>query len=240
MIAETFILSMPSAYNCNTKHFAWTNVKVQGILREPCPAPAPRRPSVMANARHAALASSQRRRLRALRREPALKPRERDRVEALLLSADGLRVPRLARHWGCCQATVRRGRGPDVARAERDDLKQKPAPVGSGSSSSTKAAAPSPQPEGAGGPTGPAGDPRSPRVGATQGVPEPIGPPTHRCHPKPILPQPANFPHVDRRLGEATHRGIATALQQSTPGNRPGLEQDTGFGLPCLVASSIR
>ena len=90
----------------------------------------------MANALHAALSSSQRRRLRELRRDPALKPRERDRVEALLLSADGLRVPRLARHFGCCEATVRRwlhqfaaeglkslyhrrrGLGPDVARRQ--------------------------------------------------------------------------------------------------------------------------
>ena len=41
------------------------------------------------------------------------------------------------------------------------------------------------------------------------------------CHPKPILPQPANFPHADGHLGEATPRGVATALQQSTPGPSP-------------------
>ena len=45
----------------------------------------------MANALHATLSSRQRRRLRELRHDPALKPRERDRVEALLLSADGMR-----------------------------------------------------------------------------------------------------------------------------------------------------
>lgn len=90
----------------------------------------------MANALHATLSSRQRRRLRGLRHDPALKPRERDRVEALLLSADGLRVPRLARHFDCCQATVRRwlhqfaaeglkslrhqrwGLGPDVVRQQ--------------------------------------------------------------------------------------------------------------------------
>ena len=95
-----------------------------------------REPSTMANALHATLSSHQRRRLRALRHDPALKPRERDRVEALLLSADGLRVPQLARHFDCCQATVRRwlhqfaaeglkslrhkqlGTGPDVARRQ--------------------------------------------------------------------------------------------------------------------------
>ncbi len=71
-----------------------------------------------------------------LRHDPTLKPRERDRVEALLLSADGMRVPRLAVHFDCCQATVRRwlhqfaaeglrslrhqrrGLGPDVARRQ--------------------------------------------------------------------------------------------------------------------------
>ena len=62
----------------------------------------------MANALHATLSSYQRRRLLELRHDPTLKPRERDRVEALLLSADGLRVPRLARHFDCCEATVRR------------------------------------------------------------------------------------------------------------------------------------
>ena len=90
----------------------------------------------MANALHATLSSYQRRRLLELRHDPTLKPRERDRVEALLLSADGMRVPRLARHFDCCQATVRRwlhrfaaeglkslrhqrrGLGPDVARRQ--------------------------------------------------------------------------------------------------------------------------
>ena len=90
----------------------------------------------MANALHATLSSPQRRRLYELRHDPALKPRERDRVEALLLSADGLRVPRLAAHFDCCEATVRRwlhqfateglrslrhrrrGLGPDVARRQ--------------------------------------------------------------------------------------------------------------------------
>ncbi len=57
---------------------------------------------------HASLSSHQRRRLYKLRRDPTLNSRERDRVEALLLSADGMRVPQLAHHFGCCQATVRR------------------------------------------------------------------------------------------------------------------------------------
>ncbi len=90
----------------------------------------------MPNALHAALSSHQRHRLQELRHDPALKPRERDRVEALLLSAAGMRVPQLAAHFGCCEATVRRwlhqftaeglqflrhrqrGLGPDVARRQ--------------------------------------------------------------------------------------------------------------------------
>ena len=57
---------------------------------------------------HVKLSSYQRGRLHELRRDPTLKSRERDRAEALLLSADGMRVSRLARHFGCCEATVRR------------------------------------------------------------------------------------------------------------------------------------
>ena len=85
---------------------------------------------------HVQLSSHQRRRLWALRRDPALKPRERDRVEMYLLSADGMTVPQLARHFDCCEATLRRwlrqfeaeglkavrhkrrGLGPDVARRQ--------------------------------------------------------------------------------------------------------------------------
>ena len=85
---------------------------------------------------HVQLSSSQRRRLHKLRRDPALQSRERDRVEMYLLSADGLRVPRLAVHFGVQEATVRRwirqweaeglkavrhkrrGLGPDVARRQ--------------------------------------------------------------------------------------------------------------------------
>lgn len=57
---------------------------------------------------HVQLSSHQRRRLRELRRDPTLKPRERDRVEMYLLLADGMTVPRLARHFDCCEATLRR------------------------------------------------------------------------------------------------------------------------------------
>ena len=39
---------------------------------------------------------------------PDLASRERDRVEMYLLSADGMRVPQLARHFGRCEATMRR------------------------------------------------------------------------------------------------------------------------------------
>lgn len=44
----------------------------------------------------------------ALRRDVTLRPAERDRVEMLLLAVAGWSVPRIADHFGCCQATVRR------------------------------------------------------------------------------------------------------------------------------------
>ena len=43
-----------------------------------------------------------------LRRDPDLASRERDRVEMYLLSADGMTVPALARHFDRCEATMRR------------------------------------------------------------------------------------------------------------------------------------
>ncbi|MXZ24815.1 MAG: helix-turn-helix domain-containing protein, partial [Caldilineaceae bacterium SB0665_bin_21] len=45
--------------------------------------------------------------LLALRRAPDLRTRVRLRVECLLLSARGLKVPQLAAHLDCCEATVR-------------------------------------------------------------------------------------------------------------------------------------
>ena len=45
--------------------------------------------------------------VQALRREPTLRPAERDRVEMILLSAEGWSPPRIARHLGCHPATVR-------------------------------------------------------------------------------------------------------------------------------------
>ena len=83
----------------------------------------------MAKALHATLASRPRRRLRALRHDPSLKPRERDRVAALLLSGDGMRVPRLAAHCDCCQATVRRWRHP-FAGAGLRSLRHQPRGLG--------------------------------------------------------------------------------------------------------------
>jgi putative transposase len=44
----------------------------------------------------------------ALRRDPTLRPADRDRVEMVLLSAAGWTVPQLATHVHCCQQTVRR------------------------------------------------------------------------------------------------------------------------------------
>jgi transposase len=45
--------------------------------------------------------------MQALRRDAALRPAERDRVEMVLLSAAGWTVPRIAQHLGYCAATVR-------------------------------------------------------------------------------------------------------------------------------------
>ena len=56
---------------------------------------------------HAALTPDQRQALLDLRHDPDLRPRVRLRVEALLLSAGGLKVPQLAAHLDCCEATVR-------------------------------------------------------------------------------------------------------------------------------------
>jgi len=56
---------------------------------------------------HASLTPDQRQELRELRRNPELRPRARLRVECLLLSAGGMKVPQLAAHLDCCEATVR-------------------------------------------------------------------------------------------------------------------------------------
>jgi transposase len=45
--------------------------------------------------------------VRALRRDGSLAPAERDRVEMVLLSAEGWSPPRIAAHLGYCAATVR-------------------------------------------------------------------------------------------------------------------------------------
>jgi putative transposase len=50
----------------------------------------------------------QRAELEHLRREPGLKPIERDRVEMVLLSTAGWAVPRIAAYLKYCEATVRR------------------------------------------------------------------------------------------------------------------------------------
>ncbi len=57
---------------------------------------------------HIMLTAGQRDAVEALRRDPSRTPAERDRVEMLLLSAAGWSVPKIAAHFRCCQATVRR------------------------------------------------------------------------------------------------------------------------------------
>ena len=68
---------------------------------------------------HVQLAPRQRRRLMELRRDPDLASRERDRVEMYLLSADGMTVPALARHFDRCEATMRRRSASSRKRASR-------------------------------------------------------------------------------------------------------------------------
>jgi transposase len=53
------------------------------------------------------LTPEQRAAVQALRRDPTLRPVERERVEMVLLSAEGWSPPRIARHLGCHPATVR-------------------------------------------------------------------------------------------------------------------------------------
>ena len=53
------------------------------------------------------LAPERRTAVQALRRAPTLRPAERDRVEMVLLSAEGWSPPRIAGHLGCHPATVR-------------------------------------------------------------------------------------------------------------------------------------
>jgi putative transposase len=53
------------------------------------------------------LTPEQRAAVQALRRDRTPRPAERDRVEMVLLSAEGWSPPRIARHLGCHPATVR-------------------------------------------------------------------------------------------------------------------------------------
>jgi putative transposase len=53
------------------------------------------------------LTEDERAAVRALRRDRGLAPADRDRVEMVLLSDAGWSPPQIARHLGCCAATVR-------------------------------------------------------------------------------------------------------------------------------------
>src|SRR5829696_7692703 len=53
------------------------------------------------------LTAPERTAVQVLRRDPTLRPAERDRVEMVLLSAAGWTVPTIAAHLGYCAATVR-------------------------------------------------------------------------------------------------------------------------------------
>lgn len=71
------------------------------------------------------LTEAERAAVQALRRDRALAPAERDRVEMVLLSDAEWSPPRIAQHVGCCAATVRtalrrfRARGPAGLRRGR-------------------------------------------------------------------------------------------------------------------------
>jgi hypothetical protein len=54
------------------------------------------------------LTSEQREDVQSLRRDPSLRPAERDRVEMLMLSEAGWPAARIAQHLGYSTATVRR------------------------------------------------------------------------------------------------------------------------------------
>ena len=78
-----------------------------GWVRIGCCCPCTGLSPAMSAPLHASLTPDQRQALRTLRRDPALRPRARLRVECLLLSAGGMKVPQLAAHLDCCEATVR-------------------------------------------------------------------------------------------------------------------------------------
>jgi putative transposase len=56
---------------------------------------------------HLTLTDADRAAVRAARHDPTIRPRERDRVEMVLLSDTGWSVPRIAAHLACHPATVR-------------------------------------------------------------------------------------------------------------------------------------
>ena len=57
---------------------------------------------------HLTLSDEDRDAVRALRRDPSIRPAERDRVEMVLLADGGWSAPRIAHHLACQAATVRR------------------------------------------------------------------------------------------------------------------------------------
>jgi transposase len=71
------------------------------------------------------LSLEQREAVRAMRQDASLVPAERDRVEMVLLSAEGWSAPKIASHLGYCSATVRTvlvnfpTTGPDGLRRQR-------------------------------------------------------------------------------------------------------------------------
>lgn len=78
---------------------------------------------------HLRLDERERAALMALRRDRGLHPRDRDRVEMLLLSDGGWDVPRIAAHLGCCRQTVRRLVHAYEARGIQSVYHQRPGPA---------------------------------------------------------------------------------------------------------------
>jgi len=75
------------------------------------------------------LTSDMRQELQALRRDPSFSPGERDRVEMLMLSAEGWSAPRIASHLGCHPKTVRLALKGFLAEGTRSLRHHPPGPV---------------------------------------------------------------------------------------------------------------
>ncbi len=75
------------------------------------------------------LSEDERAAVRALRRDGTVAPAERDRVEMVLLSAEGWSPPKIAGHLGYCAATVRTGLSGFLATGVAGLRRKRPGPL---------------------------------------------------------------------------------------------------------------